>query len=122
MALRENGINTWRDRDNLRGSDNSDPVLVHVIRNQIDYVLVLHTRNLMREPESCVYKEIKVALERQQKFAPGFCFIVPASLSDSGQLNELRHLHYVNLASAEGFVKLVKAIPDDWTRQRGDAG
>ncbi len=86
QRLRERGLKTWRDRDKLQGGDNWDRTLVHVIRNQVDYVLVLHTPNMLGEAESYVYKEIKIALERQQKFAEGHRFVLPAFLIESGKL------------------------------------
>ncbi|MGH8584008.1 MAG: toll/interleukin-1 receptor domain-containing protein [Gammaproteobacteria bacterium] len=119
-VLRERGINTWRDRDDLRGGVNWDRMIQHVIEKQVDYFLVLQTPEMLVTTEAYLFKEIKTALERHRAMAEGFAFIFPAFLEGAGEqkLAELEHLNYVDLRRPEGLSQLVGDIDDDRRRRR----
>ncbi|HSR33671.1 MAG TPA: toll/interleukin-1 receptor domain-containing protein [Anaerolineae bacterium] len=113
------GINSWRDRQDLRGGDEWDRRIEHVIHKQVDYVLVLQTPQMLQRPESYLHKEIKVALERQERFDQGERFLIPSILQSCEGLERLSHLHSVDLTTSEGIRTLAAGIQQDWnSRQR----
>jgi hypothetical protein len=118
------GIDTWRDRQDLRGGDAWDQRIQHVLRKQVDYLLVLETPNMLARAESYLHKEIKEALERQDRFDVGERFVIPAILEPSAGLERLNHLNRADLTTSGGLERLVQQIQADWskrqTRRRGD--
>jgi hypothetical protein len=72
---------------------------------------------MQKRVESYVYKEIRIALERQQRFAPGFRYIIPVSLEACAGLDELKHLQTVDISTAGGIRTLAETIDADWTRR-----
>jgi hypothetical protein len=113
--LRERGLNTWRDRDNLRGGDSWNAKIKHVIDNQISYFLVLQTPNMLSFSESYFVLEIKCALERQAQNWSEFLFILPAFFGGNTdqKLTALSHLNYFDLRNDKDLERLVKDIQDD---------
>jgi hypothetical protein len=118
--LRAHGINTWRDRDNLRGGDDWDRKLKHVIAKQVTYFLVLQTPIFNGKSERYFFTEIKEALERQSRQPAGTTFVIPAFFhGDScNKLEQLEFLNYLDLRSAEGFEQLKNAILEDQRNRR----
>lgn len=108
------GVNTWRDKQDLRGGDDWDRQIKHVLRSQVDYVLVCQTPNLVGRGESYLHLEIKEALERQRRFPTGQRFVIPGILQPCDGLSELRHLHEQDLASDQGLQNLAAALREDW--------
>ncbi len=114
--LRERGLNTWRDRDNLRGGEDWSRRIKHLINNnQIDYFLVLQTPNMLAETQSYFILEIKYALERQEKNWKEFLFIIPVFLSGNSEqkLGALQHLNYLDLRNDSDLDRLIQDILDD---------
>lgn len=115
-TLRARGINTWRDRDNLRGGEDWDRRIKHLIENnQIDYFLVLQTPSMLAESQSYFVKEIQLALERQKQNLPGFLFIIPIILAgtDEKKLEILSHLNFLDLRNNTDLDRLILSIQDD---------
>ncbi len=112
------GIDSWRDRQDLRGGDDWDRRIERVIQKQVDYVLVLQTPQMLQRPESYLHKEVKVALERQDWFDQGERFLIPAILQPCKGLDRLSHLHQVDLSNGEGIRGLAKDIHQDWNRRQ----
>lgn len=112
------GIDSWRDRQDLRGGDDWDRRIERVIQKQVDYVLVLQTPQMLQRPESYLHKEIKVAMERQDWFDQGERFLIPAILQPCKGLDRLSHLHQVDLSSGEGIHGMAKDIHQDWKRRQ----
>ena len=127
-TLAGRGIHTWRDHKQLRGGDDWDRILRHVISKQVDYVVVLHSPHMVGRVESYVHIEIKAALDRQDRFSDNFRFVIPLLLEGADKLEKLSHLQYVDLGRPGGIDELIRAIRDDWqARQmrvprRGNAG
>ena len=111
MHLRQNGINTWLDRNDLRGGSNWDTEIKRVLREEVHYVVVIQSAALMRKGVGYVNKELTQALERQQEYRGRLSFIIPVTIDpDRGSLLEdLDHLHTVDLSSGE-LDDLVKEI------------
>jgi hypothetical protein len=113
--LQHLGVNTWVDRQNLRGGDHWDRLLGKAIHEWVDYVIVLETPAMLSRTESYYYKEIDLALERARGFRQGARFIFPAQLEACERLEELAHLQRTDLILPNGLEKLVQVIRDDWT-------
>ena len=120
--LRGHGLNTWLDRQSLRGGDRWPLLIPDVIERQADYVVVLQTPQLLARVESYVYREIDEALDRQRKFAPGLRFLIPALLESGPRIDALSDLHFVDLTGGQGLDELVAAVREDWERRRARRG
>ena len=118
--LRQKGLNTWRDRDELRGGDDWDRRLKHVIAKQVDYVLVMQSPTFFSKTESYFFKEINAAMERQTGLAVGLTFVIPAFFLGEGEykLQELEMLNYIDLRTADGLSRLVQDIQADQRKRR----
>lgn len=114
------GVAVWLDRQNLRGGDNWERQIPHVIQKQVDYVVVLQSPNMVSRVESYCYKEIAAALARQERFGEGFRFIIPVQLAPCQGLASLADFHCIELTSAQpqGVQELATAINEDWRRRR----
>lgn len=114
--LRALGIDTWRDRDNLRGGDDWDKQIRHLIDlNKIHYFLVLQTPNMLAKTQSYFIREIKFALYRQGQQSAGYLFIIPVYFTGQGdeKLAELTHLNYLDLRNDKDLAKLRDNIAED---------
>ena len=116
--LHELGVDTWRDRQDLRGGDAWGRRIPQVIHKQVDYVLVCQTPNLIGKGESYLHLEIKEALERQKLFPGGRKFLIPAMLQPCEVLSDLAHLHREDLTDETGLQRLVETLLEDWRRRR----
>lgn len=112
------GIAVWRDKQNLRGGDNWDRVLLHVIEKQVNYVLVAQSKAMLQRKEGVFYEEIHAALKRMGRMREGLRFVLPVKLEPCAGLPELKALHELNISSDAGFQGLVEAIRDDWKQQK----
>ncbi len=108
------GVDTWRDRQDLRGGEDWGRRIRQVIAKQVDYVLVLETPHMVSRDESYLYEEIDAALERQKRFRPGRPFLIPAILERCDPLEELNHLNLADLTTQPGIERLAKEILEDW--------
>ncbi len=113
-SLKQRGIDTWLDRQNLRGGDRWDSVIEKVIGEEVDYVLVLQTPDMVSRAESYFYKEINEALERNKKFGQGFKFVIPCILKSCNPLSDLKEFNCIDLMKPDGIDELVQAIDEDW--------
>jgi hypothetical protein len=112
--LQHLGVNTWVDRQDLRGGDHWDRLLGKAINEWVDYVVVLETPAMLRRTEGYYYKEIDHALERARGFRRGARFIFPAQLEPCERLDVLAHLQRVDLIPPRGLEQLAQDILDDW--------
>lgn len=114
------GFKPWLDKENLRGGDEWDQVIKKAIKKEIDYLVVLQSSDLKKKVSGYVNKEIHMALERQDEFRRGIRFIIPATIDDSPILEELEHLHTIDLTGKKGIEELVKTMRRDQMKRRGD--
>jgi hypothetical protein len=108
------GVDTWRDRQDLRGGEDWSRRIRQVIDKQVDYVLVLETLHMLSRDESYLYEEIGAALERQKRFRPGRPFVIPAILERCDPLEQLSRLNLADLTTEPGIERLAKEILEDW--------
>lgn len=121
LQLQAHGIESWQDKQNLRTGDNWDRQLVHVINQQANYVIVVQTPAMTSQIEGYFYKEIATALDRQQKIADGFRFILPVTLGGTAVLPQLQQLHQIAVDQLDGLAQLVAAIHSDWDQRQKKA-
>ncbi len=114
------GFDPWLDKESLRGGDRWDKVIKEAIGKEIDYVVVVQSAALAAKIEGYVHKEIKLALERQDKFSLRISFIIPVKIEDSPLLEELELLHTIDLSNRENVTELIKTIQRDQSRRRRD--
>jgi hypothetical protein len=113
LDLRNAGIGTWLDKENLRGGDRWDSIINETISKEVNYVVVLQSEALLAKEVGYVNREINAALYRQQEYREPRRFLIPVVVdSEENQLRELRDLHYVDL-TAGGAHDLVKTIKRD---------
>ncbi len=116
-ALHRFGVNTWRDAQNLRGGDDWDRQIEHVLSKQVHYVLVLQTREMESRHRSYFYKEIKAAREQGKEFAEGYRFTIPCLLEPCDGLPQLSDLHREDITTPQGVQRLAETILSDWRRR-----
>ena len=112
------GIDTWRDKQDLRGGDDWDRQIKHVLRKQVDYVLVCESPQLVNKGEGYLHLEIKEALARQQRFPRGRRFVIPAMIEPCEQLDDLEPFHTEDLTDEAGVVRLAETLLADWRECR----
>lgn len=119
LDLRTHGIEPWQDKQNLRARDNWDLQLIHVINRVVNYFIVVQTPAMSNQFEGYFHKEIATALDRQQKIADGFRFILPVTLGGTDGLDKLQQFHQIShVDQLEGLAKLVEAIHSDWAQRQ----
>jgi hypothetical protein len=114
------GFCPWLDKENLRGGDEWDQVIKKAIKKEIDYMVILQSRDLVKKIAGYVNKEIHLALDRQDEFRRGVRFIIPARIDDCNLLEELEHLHTIDLFTKKGPEELIKTIRRDQMKRKGD--
>lgn len=120
-AMRDSGIRTWLDKENLRGGEAWDDMIRTTLGEEVDYVVVLQSANLKRKEveRSYVNREIKVALDVQDEFAGPRVFLIPALLDGpENRRDALKRFHEVDVSNGNGVVELVRAIKRDLEEQR----
>lgn len=118
--LEQRGINIWIDRQDLRGGDNWPQVLVQVIKKQVDYLVLLNSRNLQQRDKSVVSQEIEEALKQQnQRSLHGRKFLIPAKIDDCPKFASLEDFHEEDLSQNldSGLDRLKQAIMADWQKR-----
>jgi hypothetical protein len=112
--LRDNKINVWLDRDNLRGGDQWDSMIERTLEDEVQYVVVLQSAGLKAKEVGYVNKEINLAIGRQAYYRPPRIFLIPAVIdSVDNQLDMLSRLQFVDLTSSDGINQLVRTIKRD---------
>ena len=114
--LQARGIAIYQDKQNLRGGDQWDTVLMDVIDNQVDYVVVAQSKNMFAEPKGYCSKEINRAV-LQQEFYFGFNFVIPVSIDNCEIYDKLKGRLSIDIRTSAGIEKLAASIMDDWSRR-----
>lgn len=125
ILLNKDGIDTWRDVDDLRGGTDWDRRIKHVLDKQVDYVLVCESPNMKEEGEKYFRTEINVALSRQERFGDGM-FLVPGTIAgkpgcDNCWLGILGDRNRLDLTSLDGIKRLCREIMVDWGERKKPA-
>jgi hypothetical protein len=113
-ALQANGIDTWLDRNELRGGDQWDQLIRRLISDDVDYVVVMQSASLLAKDVGYVNREINLALDRQMNYRPPRRFLIPVVLdAPENCLEHLQHLQATDLSDPAGIDELVRAIKRD---------
>lgn len=114
--LRAAGINTWFDRENLRGGDRWDDLIERTIRREVDYVVILQSAAMLAKDVGYVNREINFALDRQRDYRPPRVFLIPAFIDHADHrldLLAIERLQSVDVTPPAGVTDLVRAIMRD---------
>jgi hypothetical protein len=111
--LNSAGIAVWQDKQKLQAGDNWEQKLTYVIDKLVNYVVVVQTTAMLRQPEGYFYQEIREALKRQERVREGLRFVFPVRTCESN-LPTLAHLHSISVNTHDGVEALVRSIFDDW--------
>ncbi len=111
------GFKPWLDKKNLRGGDYWDSEIKDTI-NKVDYFVVLQSKDFSKKHESYVFKEIKRALSRQEKFKKGIKFIIPVKIEDCDLVKELDDIQTIDLTDEANIKELITTITRDFEKRR----
>lgn len=113
-GLQGNGIDTWLDRNELRGGDRWDELIRRLISDEVDYVVVMQSASLLAKDVGYVNREINLAIDRQMNYRAPRRFLIPVVLdSPENRLDELSHIEATDLSDPAGIDELVRAIKRD---------
>jgi hypothetical protein len=117
-GLQSAGIDTWFDKHDLHGGDEWDARIRSMIRDRVDYVVVLQSESLRRKDVGYVNREIELAIDRQREYRPPRRFLVPVVIDHlDNRLDNLEQWQSVDLTTAGGIEDLVRAINRDRSLQ-----
>lgn len=114
--LKVAGLKPWLDKEELRGGELWDKMIKDTIR-EVDYVVLLQSKNLSAKTEGYVNSEIHAALERQKRFQKGFRFIIPVIIDGSSFLEELEGIQSIDITGKENIEDLISIIESDFERR-----
>jgi hypothetical protein len=122
--LQARGIKIWLDKPSLRGGDNWAKLIPHVVDKQTDYVVVLQSPRMLDKAEGYFWTEVRLALERQNGFGPGFRFVIPVlfEFHPNLPLQNFSQLHLLDLTVPDGIDALAQAILEDWQKRQSIRG
>lgn len=127
MALRNAGVRVWQDKDDLRGGDNWETQLTHVIGKLADYVVVVQTPTMVNRIRGVFNTEIDEALKTQRTM-PAFRFVIPVHTAENCLMLQFERekLHSLQVRIPGDASALAKTILEDWaarnTRRTRGAG
>jgi hypothetical protein len=115
LQLEQQGIRVWQDVDSLRGGDNWENQLQHVIGKLANYVVVVQTPAMYGQDEGVFNREIKQALKREADMTRSR-FLIPVHTADHCLMPDVREakLHSVPVKTPEDVRKLAATVWDDW--------
>lgn len=120
-GLQARGIDVWQDRQDLRAGQDWSRNLARVIRNVVDYVIVLQSGEMLSQTEGVFHEEISQALQRQARMAEydgdKLRFVIPVRSGSCGMLSDLAHLHVIDIDTPGGEDALADSILEDWRRR-----
>lgn len=124
QAMKAGGVAIWVDRQNLRGGDNWERVIAHVIEKQVNYFVPVQAIGMTR-PEGVFYDEIRLALGRQNRMRDGVKFVIPVHTESRFRLERLNELKFNSISIAavnDGANELVRSILEDWNTRQAPLG
>jgi len=109
--LNELGYDVWMDEKKLIPGQHWEFEIEKAIDTS-DVILVCLS-SLSINSESYIHKEIKTALDREEKMPLGELFIIPCRFDEFDGTNmptQLKKLHWVDLYTPDGFRKLESSL------------
>ena len=119
--LENKGIRIWQDKQDLRAGDDWYRVLLDVIKNRVNYVVVVQTTTMTTAIEGVFHREIAAAREKQDEMGEvdgqKLRFLIPVQIGDCTLLSSLKNLHVIDVSEPSGVDKLAASILEDWSRR-----
>jgi TIR domain/SIR2-like domain len=119
--LEANGIRVWQDKQNLRAGDRWNDVLLSVVKNKVDYAIVVQTPS-MTAVSGVFHREIKAALEKDGDMGDfedqKLRFLIPVTIGPCDPLWSLTDFHMIDVSDSNGVSLLVQSIMEDWVKRQ----
>lgn len=115
-GLDARGIKIWMDADEIRAGQRWDPQIERVIGHEVDYFIVLNSITLANTGEGYVFKELKLALDRESRFRGSF--LCPVQIDDTPLLHELDRFHCIDGRADVGLDQLAKHLKRDFEERK----
>ena len=106
--LKQNGIVTWLDQENLIPGQDWKWEISKAVK-QSDVVIICLSSNSISK-EGFVQKEITYALDAADEKPDGTIFLIPARLDACTVPTRLNRWQWVDLFQSDGYAKLMKAL------------
>lgn len=120
-TLATRGVRVWQDRQDLRGGDDWDRVLLDVISRKVDYVIVMQTQSMTTRIGGVYNREIEAALRRQAEMGEfdgqRLRFVIPIKTGVTQSLASLKTLHVIDIDEQGGVDSLAQSLLEDWARR-----
>ena len=118
--LVKDNYDAWLDEEKLLPGQDWQLEIRKAVRNSDIFVVLLSSKSVSKT--GYVQKEIVQALDFAEEQPEGTIFLIPVRLEDGLIPERLKHLHWVNLFSDDGYERLLRALrkrEEDMT-ERGD--
>jgi hypothetical protein len=122
IELKTRGIRVWQDKQDLRAGDDWNRTLLYVIKNRVNYVVVLQTEAMTTAIQGVFHREIAAASEKQAEMGEvdgiRLRFLIPIKFGACRLLSSLKELHIIDVGTPSGFDQLALSIHEDWKRRK----
>lgn len=118
--LKSRGVKPWIDKKDIPGGSDWESEIKKAIKNkeQINYFIIIQSKELNKKTEGVVFREINTALERQIDIRKGFTFIIPVKIDDSDLLEELQGIQAIDLSDRNKIGELIRTIKRDVQKRK----
>lgn len=110
------GFSPWLDATSLKGGDDWEREIRKTLE-EVDYVVILVSRNLVNKHRGFVNREISLALAQQEQFQPDTRFVIPFIIDGATLPSNLERFHWIRFEGKNALRSLVGAIDEDWQRR-----
>ena len=115
-GLKKHGIDPWFDREQLSHGDSWDLALEDAIGKEVDFFIILLSKDVRDEVESYVHLELKTALERRSRLG-AVKFIYPIQIDDDAQRLDALERAKIHVSRLENLEADVATLALDIRRQ-----
>ncbi|MBI3418069.1 MAG: toll/interleukin-1 receptor domain-containing protein [Verrucomicrobia bacterium] len=115
-ALFKSGFCPWMDKQDIDPGQDWDRAIRNAIKES-DFVILCVSRKI-RDKRGYIQREIKLILNRLEEIPTGDIFMIPLRLEDCAVPEELAKYQYVDWFREDGYARLVRAMWNQWEKQR----
>lgn len=105
--LTDDGVDAWLDKEKLLPGQDWELEIRKAVR-EADVVVVCLSKQFNQA--GFRQKEVRLALDTAMEKPKGEIYIIPTRLDECDNLEDLRHLHYVDLFDEDGYKKLKQSL------------
>jgi hypothetical protein len=120
--LEAGGVRVWQDKQNLRAGDRWNDVLLSVVKNKVDYAIIVQTPSMTTAVSGVFHREIKAALDKDGDMGEfedqKLRFIIPVTIGPCEPLRSLTDFHMIDVSDSNGLSLLVQSIMEDWAKRQ----